>query len=151
MSPAGISMFHGAFARETCVSETYDLSGKNHHGTFSVFKNLRELTLLDMTKVPPTPSVFELESREMRHNIRFLHSFLQDFTKPVAKDGREHIEYVPTQVISEYVRHVLKLGGNRVDGIVYSSSRRKGHEACVLFFDAGAFALTPAQITRVQN
>ncbi len=27
--------------------------------------------------------------------IRFLKAFINDITKPIKKDGREHIEYVP--------------------------------------------------------
>ncbi|HEX5276215.1 MAG TPA: HEPN-associated N-terminal domain-containing protein [Fluviicoccus sp.] len=135
MSPAGISMFYGAFDKETCIAETYRPDGKHHNGTFGHFKNLRDLVLLDLTKVPFTPSIFEPCSRDTRHNIAFLRGFIGDITMPVQKDGREHIEYVPTQVVSEYVRHVLKIGDKPLDGIVYLSSRERGSAACVLFFD----------------
>ena len=30
--------------------------------------------------------------------------FIADFQKPVAHDGKEHFEYVPTQVVTEYLR-----------------------------------------------
>jgi len=61
-----------------------------------------------------------------------------DITAQVAKDGREHIEYVPTQVVSEYIRHVLKAEGKSIDGVVYQSSKDGGTEACVLFFENSA-------------
>ncbi len=136
MSPAGISMFYCAPDKETCVFETYDPDGEKHCGTFGRFNNVRDLTLLDMTKIPASPSMFEPGSRDMRHNIIFFREFLADFTRKVSKDGREHIEYVPTQVISEYVRYALRIGTARIDGIVYRSSRNTKKEAIVLFFDS---------------
>jgi hypothetical protein len=53
------------------------------------------------------------------------------------KDGREHIDYVPTQVVTEYFRHVFKDGdGQPVKGILYPSARQDGGVCCVLFFEA---------------
>lgn len=138
MSPAGIPMFYGAFDKDTCVAETYSPDGKNHHGTFGHFITLREMVLLDLTKAPPTPSIFEPKTRDKRHNIAFLRSFIRDIAAPITKDGREHIEYVPTQVVSEYFRHVLKAKRKSIDGIVYPSAREGGKEACVLFFENSA-------------
>ena len=52
----------------------------------------------------------------------------------ISKDGFEHIEYVPPQVFTEYVRHLLKSpGGASIDGISYPSSRHAGGTSCVLF------------------
>lgn len=138
MSPAGIPMFYGAFDKKTCIAETYDPEGKNHHGTFGHFQTLREMVVLDLTKAPPTPSIFEPKTRNTRHNIAFLRSFIQDIAAPISKDGREHIEYAPTQVVSEYIRHVLKAKRKSIDGIIYPSAREGGKDACVLFFENSA-------------
>lgn len=131
-------MFYGAFDKDTCIVETYIPEGKHQHGTFGHFKNLRDLTLVDLTNVPSMPSIFEPGSRNKRHNIKFLRAFIRDITKPVCKNGLEHIDYVPTQVVSEYLRHILKISGKSLDGIVYQSSRPGGSEACVLFFDSSS-------------
>lgn len=138
MSPAGIPMFYGAFDKNTCIIETYNPDGRNHFCTFGHFKNLRELVLLDLTNAPSIPSIFESGNRTRRHNITFLRSFIRDITGPITRDGTEGIDYVPTQVVSEYVRHVLTMKGERLDGIVYKSSKEGGKEACVLFFDGSA-------------
>ena len=46
--------------------------------------------------------------------------FVKSITAPVAHDGREHIEYVPTQILTEYFRGRVKgEGASRLDGIVY--------------------------------
>jgi hypothetical protein len=81
------------------------------------------------------PSAFEPEGVSANyHVLEFLHAFVGALTAAVIKDGREHIEYVPSQVVTEYVRYRLpaKLG-KPVHGILYRSSRQKGGIGCVLF------------------
>ncbi|WP_146060416.1 RES domain-containing protein [Amycolatopsis sp. CA-128772] len=68
-----------------------------------------------------------------RYDLVFLHRFAADLGKPIALDGREHIEYVATQVVTEYLRFV---SSNAVDGILYRSAQNDG-VCCVLFYDAG--------------
>jgi hypothetical protein len=59
--------------------------------------------------------------------------FMKDFTSPIDKDGREHIDYVPTQVVSEYFRSYMKTSaGTKVDGIIYPSAQND-KPCCVLF------------------
>src|SRR5262249_23506696 len=54
--------------------------------------------------------------------------------KPIKKDDREHIEYVPTQVVTEFLRHEFRTeGGHRVKGIIYQSARNGKGKCCVLF------------------
>ena len=44
------------------------------------------------------------------------------------------MEYVPTQVVTEFVRHRMKYGENtRFDGIIYRSSKSGGGDAVVIF------------------
>lgn len=119
MSPAGISMFYGTEDLPTVLSE---LSA--HHGGGSseaqvgTFRALRNLVVVDLTSIPPI-RVFDgkLDFRV----VRFLQHFAQDLSRPVALDGSEHIEYVPTQVATEYLRFALG-----VDGIKFDSSLTGG-------------------------
>jgi RES domain len=65
----------------------------------------------------------------------FMNRFLPDFSSPIERDDRIHIDYVPTQVITEYLRDA-KLGGDPpVEGIKYRSARRKEGICYVLFID----------------
>jgi hypothetical protein len=64
----------------------------------------------------------------------FMSRFLRDFSSPIERDDRIHIDYVPTQVITEYLRDT-KLNGRQVDGIKYRSARSKGGICYVLFVD----------------
>ena len=58
---------------------------------------------------------------------------MKEVTKPIVKDGREHIEYIPTQIVTEYFRHVLGNElGVEIRGVLYSSSQNAS-TCCVLF------------------
>ncbi len=132
MSPAGIPMFYGAETAKTALAETVGDPGVYAIGLFQVN---RELTLLHLTKAGPVPSLFDLERARDRSWARFMQDFIEDFQKPITRDDRAHIEYVPTQVVTEYFRTVVKVGERRVDGILYSSTREAGGVAVVLFAD----------------
>lgn len=137
MSPAGIPMFYGSFEKKTALEEVCD-SHKTTPAIVSLatFTTLEEINILDLTRVPKTPSIFDERMRDLRLPLSFLNAFLKDFVKPITKDGREHIEYVPTQVITEYFRYVfLDEDGRKLQGIIYPSSLHKIGKACVFFFD----------------
>lgn len=135
MSPAGIPMFYGAFDIETAKAETFDAA---HHAgqimSIGAFRALRPLRLLDLAELPDIPSVFADETRQFIHPMRFLHAFAADLVKRIARDGREHIEYVPTQIVTEFFRRVFRdADGKPLDGLLYRSSRPGAGTACVVF------------------
>lgn len=135
MSPAGIPMFYGAFDTATALAETFD--PEQHAGkvmSIGTFRALRDLTVLDLADLPPVPSIFDLERQGMIHSLRFLHAFADDISQPIARDGREHTDYVPTQIVTEYFRRVFRLPeGRTLDGIIYRSAKNVGATAFVLF------------------
>ncbi len=138
MSPAGISMFYAALDERTAFLETYDPKGEGKDKVIVLarFRAMRTLRLLDFTSLPELPSYFDRENRWKMDPIRFLCDLRADLAKPISKDGLEHIEYVPTQVITEYVRHRLRNKGNdTIDGILYPSSKAVGREVVVFFAD----------------
>lgn len=129
-------MFYGAFAEETAIAEVYDCPVKPKRiVSVGRFENLRALRLLDFTKLPSYPSIFNGQTQDERGPLRFLHHFVWDSTRGITKDGREHIEYVPTQVVTEFFRHILTDGdGNHFDGLLYPSAKHEGGICCVIFF-----------------
>lgn len=135
MSPAGIPMFYGAFDVDTAKAETLDPI--EHAGrTLSIgsFQPVRDLQVLNLADLPNVPSVFDADRHHLIHRLRFLHAFAEDIAKPIARDGREHIEYVPTQIVTEYFRRVFQRADKtRLDGLIYRSSRQPGGKAFVLF------------------
>ncbi|HMU46131.1 MAG TPA: HEPN-associated N-terminal domain-containing protein [Chitinophagaceae bacterium] len=139
MSPAGISMFYGAFDKETAERETIDdksrIKGKDQLST-GLLQNKNELVLIDLCNIPDVPSIFDSERNQFYYTTRFLKQFVVDLSKDIERDDREHIEYVPTQIVTEYLRYAFEPKSKRqVDGIIYPSSKNKGGKTCVLFFD----------------
>jgi len=137
MSPAGISMFYCAFDKETCHAETLDLVQKSMNKvTTGVFVNKEMHHLLDLTNLPELPSVFDPIRKEHYYSVLFLKSFVSDFTRPINKAARPAIDYVPTQIVTEFFRYTYEeLTGTSIHGILYPSSRASGKNACVLFFN----------------
>ena len=135
MSPAGISMFYGALDLNTAILETFDTDkGSRKKAAYGIFSPVRSLRVLDLTKIPDIPSIFDLARHNIRPGIMFLHDFLKDFTKRISKDEKPHIEYVPTQVVTEYFRHIFRTAtGERLDGIMYPSSKGENQTAVVIF------------------
>ncbi len=138
MSPAGIGMFYGALERDTALDEVTDPDrpSLDKQVTSGVFTASRPLRVLDLRHIPTPPSFFDLEKRSEYVVRKFLMGFVEDLAKPIAKNGMEHIEYVPTQVVTEYFRRVYRDRGQQsLDGIVFPSSRRDGGACSVLFFE----------------
>lgn len=135
MSPAGIPMFYGAFDYKTAHAETYD--PQHHVGkviSAGTFQPVRPLVILDLANLPAMPSVFDPSGRPLIHSLRFLSAFAKDISSPIARDGKEHIEYVPTQIVTEYFRRIFRLDDDiHLDGLAYRSSKNPGGVAFVLF------------------
>jgi len=127
MSPSGIAMFYGGSDPNTAIQETYDPLKKPEFASSAEFRSLREMNILDLSKLNDIPSLFDQENYHMRAASIFLRRFSREVSKSISKDGKEHIEYVPTQVFAEYMRHVFRdKKGAALDGVMYKSS--KNHE-----------------------
>lgn len=110
MSPAGIPMFYGAFDTRTAVSETYDPNiSTNKKAICGVFYPTRDLVLLNLPKDINVPDLFDEVSNDKRPSIKFLIDFIDDFSKPITRDDRSHIDYVPTQIVTEYLGIYLEV------------------------------------------
>jgi len=135
-SAAGIPMFYGTSDKKTAVLETRNKKKKNEYISVGKFKNTRELNLIDLTRVPNI-SIFDLEKSEFYNTSFFLKHFIIKIAEPIIKDGREHFEYVPTQVVTEYLRHLFPAQfKKKVDGIRYKSSIDNSKICYVIFATA---------------
>ena len=132
MNPAGISYLYLAKELTTAIRE---VSQEPAQILVAQFRLKREVNVLDLTEVPDPPSVFALNEYDRRQGILFLQSFVTRITMPLKKDGKEHIEYVPSQVVSEYLAQVFSLGtiGQNIDGIVYPSTVASLGQNVVIF------------------
>ena len=135
MSPAGIPMFYASMDPDTAEEETKKANtGSDKLITIATFEVIEKFHVLDLTSIPSIPSIFDDEMREMRSTLVFLDYFRRDLSQPITKDGREHVDYVPTQVMTEHFRYLFKdTMGDRIEGIIYPSSINNG-QSCVFFF-----------------
>ena len=131
MSPAGISMFYGATDLDTAVAEIGAHSSYTHAvvGEFTPVRELRLLNLADLDN-RPQPSLFNQSHHKAYFATRFLKEFVADLTKPIELDGREHIDYVPTQVFTEYLKTAHP---GRLDGLMFPSAQADSGSNVVIF------------------
>lgn len=132
MNPAGISYLYLAFDQETALAEIQ--CNPSRDAAIGQFEVLRDLQFLNLTILPDLPSIFDDNRRDEREGLLFLESFIEEITKPVQKNGSEHIEYVPSQVVSEYFALIFHTAdGHHLDGILYPSAVHPGGRNLVLF------------------
>ncbi|MCM8530974.1 MAG: HEPN-associated N-terminal domain-containing protein [Lentisphaeraceae bacterium] len=121
MNAAGIPYLYVALDEDTAVKETITEIDRPYALATLTLKN--DLRLLDLTKVPDIPSLFDPDKYEARHELYFLRAFREEVSKPISKDGKEHIDYVPTQIVSEYFRYRYLYEGCKLDGLIFNSSK----------------------------
>ncbi|WP_370795003.1 HEPN-associated N-terminal domain-containing protein [Bacteroides stercorirosoris] len=125
MSAAGISMFYGAFDKNTSITEIRHYCPK---ATLDMgeFVTTKDLTVVDLFKIP---KILSFWMPEYYAEYKFLRQFHDEITKPTT--ANPGIEYVPTQIFTEYLRY---LSSKQIDGIMYKSSLT-GDKNVVLFYD----------------
>ncbi len=129
MSPAGVTLFYASGDPQTAIAEIAG-HGVEPLAVIGKFTNTRELLILDLTATPSQISPFCVDLRQPARMARFLSSFVHYITAPVIPDGRQHVEYAPTQLLTEYLRWVPQ---PKLDGIALPSAQT-GERTYVLFF-----------------
>lgn len=127
MNPPGIPMFYGAESRKLAIAEV-----RGAKASIGRFRTTRKIRILDLADLPPMPGFFSGAHRNHRLYLSFLHEFTREIVKPVPRDERTHIDYLPTQVFTEYLREA-RFGGKRIDGIRYPSATGEAGANVVLF------------------
>lgn len=137
MNPVGISVFYGALEVDTAYKEILAVEEDSKYYYVGGFVSLKPLNLLNLCNLPITPSIFNIKKREHREPIEFLYEFVKDVCKPIDKNKeQEHIDYIPTQIVSEYFKYFLKVKDKKkINGILYPSSKSDEGKCCVLFIN----------------
>ena len=134
MSPPGIPMFYACVIPETALRETAYEGGAFAVG---IFVTCRPALILDLTKVPPTPSLFQTFSDNLefrpREVLGFLNHVANEISRPIDRDDRVHFNYTPTQVVTEFVRGKLIRDDTSIDGIKFNSAVHPKHASYVIF------------------
>ena len=153
MSPYGISMFYGSYDKDTPIKEIKNyLKNKDtriYLGEFEVTKTLKVINLCNT----PQPDFWMGKEGDWQI-FAFLRAFHEEISEPVGTNDPK-LEYIPSQVFCEYLRHIQKAkDGSSYDGIVYSSSMTKKMNV-VLFYDnrgsADVLKLKSASIVDPEN
>ena len=133
MNPPGIPMFYGA--------ETEQLALREADATRPVmarFETVRPLRIIDLASLPDPRGFFSEASREDIKGLSFLRSLSEAFAEPVERSNRVNVDYIPTQIVTEFLRD-RPFGGQPVQGIRYVSAKGGGANV-VLFTGEGHVA-----------
>ena len=132
MSGAGISMFYAAASEETAIAEIRPSPGKAV--TVGTWRPTRELVVLDLLAAQPIPSIFDQTAQGDRKWLRFLAEFADSLAQSIDPDDAP-VEYVPTQIMTEYIRdHLHSPDGQQVDAIRYPSAAGTSDGVCWVVF-----------------
>lgn len=117
MSPVGISMFYSSFERDTAMNEC--VGDDTQTIIVGTFETIRDLSVIDLTSIPNN----SFWMKGWQEN-QFLHTFNRNITLRVDPDDKNLLQYVPTQVFTEFLRYMFKdMDGNGIDGLIYGSSK----------------------------
>lgn len=135
MNPPGIPLLYLASTAKTAVHETRATEAR-----VGQWKAVRPLRVLDLRRLPRIPGYFSDTERNDRLALCFLHHFASDVMTPVARDQRVHVDYLPSQVVTEFFRD-FDFDDGRLDGIAYGSTVHAAGWNVALFADQVALGL----------
>ena len=143
MSPAGIPLFYGADDVETALAEVAHADDREFF-TVGKFVTTEPVTVIDLTHVPPVPSIFDPKLGARQGQLRFLNELVNELRQPI-DTARSNLDYVPTQVFCEYFLHVFDPQADafdpdpdadvaskaRIHGLVWTSAAARSGVGCV--------------------
>ena len=135
MNAGGISVFYGAMDIDTCIAEVR--APVSSYVVIAKFRPVRPIKVLDLNrlqKIYVEGSYFDPNHIVELSRARFLECLVDELSSPVLP-GSEEREYLPTQVVAEYL---AQLDGLNLDGVIFNSSQVSGDgQNIVLFNHAG--------------
>jgi hypothetical protein len=138
MNPPGISMFYGADEAGLAVVET-----RAHAVSLGTFEVTRPIRVLDLANLPAVPGIFSTEERDFIFSLSFLRRFADLVSQPVPRNDRTQIDYIPTQVFTEFLRD-FEFSDGRIDGIRYrSATGHLGHNLVLFAEPEDVIGATP--------
>lgn len=134
MNPAGIPYLYTSFDVETALHEVGAHKRTTDRIYVACFTLTKSIQVVDLTKLPLPPSIFEVGKKQDREKWLFAQAFADEISTPVNKNGQEHIEYVPSQVVCEYLAQVFEPHtGGALAGLIYPSAAYDGGRNLVIF------------------
>lgn len=152
MNSPGIMTFYGAFDLKTCIAELRPKVGETV--VAAQFELNRRVLVLDTTGFSGSPeptNVFTKTHIKQMMLWKFMTKFMHEIARPCLPED-EHLDYVPTQVVSEYLAHLHKLPGRNghqtIDGIIYRSAQSGDGKNIAIFGDAGMVKEAEQHVSR---
>lgn len=123
MNPQGISMMYLSFNKKTCIAELRPPVGSTViTAGFVLLRPIQVLDISILSKGMKPKSYFDPDLLKIKDKIAFLSTIESEMTKPVFV-GNELIDYLPTQVIAEYLNVFFR---PKLDGIILHSAQSNG-------------------------
>ncbi|WP_367433207.1 HEPN-associated N-terminal domain-containing protein [Streptomyces celluloflavus] len=130
MSPAGIPLFYGADSSDASMEEVARHATDAHPWvTYAAFETTKPMRVVDFTRLESVPAIFDTERAHLRRALMFLHEFVHLISADAK--GREHLDYVPTQIVTEYLLRVFDQE-QPVSGLVFNSSAARHGGLCTV-------------------
>lgn len=127
MNPPGISMFYGADKRKLAVTEI-----RNSMASVGTFTTNRPIRILDLANLPDVPGFFSTAYRMEQRILSFLSDFANLIIQPVDRSDRVNVDYIPTQVFTEFIRD-FEFENGKIEGLRYRSATGEKGTNYVLF------------------
>ena len=138
MNAEGIPVFYGAMERSTCVSEVRAPVGSRVVvGKFALLRQVRLLDLNALAKAYVEGSYFDPNYARQIARLAFFKRLVAEVSRPVMPQD-EALEYIPTQVVAEYL---AKNSLPNLDGIIFRSPQSAGIGRNVVLFNHACFVM----------
>lgn len=132
MNASGISVFYGALDRKTCITEVRAPVGSSV--IVGEFQPVRPLNILDLNRLKMiyvTGSYFDPDHLVEQSRAKFLDHLVSELSSPVLPGSEDH-DYLPTQVVAEYLAQLDGLG---LDGVMFKSTQSTGDGQNIVIFN----------------
>jgi len=130
MNPVGISYFYLSSDEKTALCEIKAQDGDRC--SLAQFELKDDIFVIDFSQKQNPISMFDVENKTKLEMISFWNSFSNEIRKPVV--DASDINYLPTQVLSEYFSKVFRLSnGHKVSGFIYPSAYPNVGKNLVIF------------------
>lgn len=116
MNPPGIPVFYGSETKQLAITEV-----RNPLVSVGTFVSNRALKLLNLSMLEEPPGVFSTLSKIEVGEWKFLKQFANEIRKPIDGTSVTQLDYIPTQVLTEFFRN-YSFSNGKIDGIKYTSA-----------------------------
>src|SRR3546814_20550576 len=107
MNPAGIPYLYVAFDTKTALREIGESTAKTEAAFMATFGLTEPLLVIDWTRLPPPPSVFDCEHKVARDQLLLAQGVAYAISSPAVNQGQHHEVYVPSHVTLASLTRVL--------------------------------------------